>query len=61
MGVGTESPYNAIFGRPLQPTFGAIPSIPNLAMKFATPAGVRVAKGNQEATKTYYLQQIHLG
>ncbi|KAK8918452.1 hypothetical protein KSP39_PZI021230 [Platanthera zijinensis] len=38
--INSRSACNAIFGRPIQSTFGAIPSIPHLAMKFPTPGGV---------------------
>ncbi|KAK8916103.1 hypothetical protein KSP39_PZI022296 [Platanthera zijinensis] len=55
--VDTESPYNAIVGRPLQTAFQAVPSIPHLAMKFVTPAGVGVVRGFQDMARSCYLHQ----
>ncbi|KAK8947193.1 hypothetical protein KSP39_PZI006962 [Platanthera zijinensis] len=55
--VNSSSAYNAIFGRPVQTIFKAIPSIPHLAMKFPTPGGIGVVRGNQEAAKNCYSRQ----
>ncbi|KAK8913989.1 hypothetical protein KSP39_PZI024103 [Platanthera zijinensis] len=55
--VDSSSAYNAIFGRPVQTTFKAIPSIPHLAMKFPTPGGIGVVRGNQEAARSCYSKQ----
>ncbi|KAK8942426.1 hypothetical protein KSP39_PZI008890 [Platanthera zijinensis] len=55
--VDSNSAYNAIFGRPVQTTFKAIPSIPHLAMKFPTPGGIGIVRGNQEATRSCYSKQ----
>ncbi|KAK8944344.1 hypothetical protein KSP39_PZI008164 [Platanthera zijinensis] len=52
--VDSSSAYNAIFGRPIQTIFKAIPSIPHLAMKFPTPGGIGVVRGNQEAANNCY-------
>ncbi|GAV65859.1 hypothetical protein CFOL_v3_09373 [Cephalotus follicularis] len=47
--------YNVILGRASQATPKAVVFIPHLKMKFPTPGGVRVARGDQfaEITKAY--------
>ncbi|KAK8955331.1 hypothetical protein KSP40_PGU013836 [Platanthera guangdongensis] len=50
--VDSSSAYNAIFGRPVQSIFKAIPSIPHLAMKFPTTRGISVVRGNQDESAT---------
>ncbi|KAK8928780.1 hypothetical protein KSP39_PZI017671 [Platanthera zijinensis] len=57
--VESSSAYNVIFGRPVQTTFKSISSIPHLAMKFPTPGGIGVVRGNQEAAKNCYSKQAH--
>jgi hypothetical protein len=48
--------YNAIFGRTALNELKAITSTPHLSMKFPTPEGVGVAKGDQrEARRCYNL------
>ncbi|KAK8921231.1 hypothetical protein KSP39_PZI020106 [Platanthera zijinensis] len=41
----------------LQTTFKAISSIPHLVLKFPTPGGTRIVRGNQEAAKNFYSKQ----
>ncbi|KAK8944708.1 hypothetical protein KSP39_PZI007776 [Platanthera zijinensis] len=55
--INSSSTYDAIFGRPVQSTFGAISSIPHLTMKFPTPRGVGVVRGDQEEAHAYYARQ----
>ncbi|KAK8937895.1 hypothetical protein KSP40_PGU013440 [Platanthera guangdongensis] len=50
--IDSSLPYNAIFGRPIQSVFKAIPLIPHLAMKFPTSGGTGVVRGNQEVART---------
>jgi hypothetical protein len=54
--VDRASPYNAIFGRTALNKLKAITSTPHLSMKFPTPKGVGVVKGDQrEARRCYNL------
>ncbi|KAK8969358.1 hypothetical protein KSP40_PGU017073 [Platanthera guangdongensis] len=55
--IDSSSAYNAIFGRPIQTIFKAVPSIPHFAMKFPTTGGTGVVRGNQEAVRIYYSKQ----
>ncbi|KAI0492416.1 hypothetical protein KFK09_026687 [Dendrobium nobile] len=55
--VKSESAYNAIFGRPLQIIFGAIASISHLKLKFSTPSGIRIVRGDQQVAQLCYLRQ----
>ncbi|GKV18409.1 hypothetical protein SLEP1_g28797 [Rubroshorea leprosula] len=52
--VKMESAFNAILGRATLYELKAVISQPHLCMKFPTPQGVGVLKGNQKMAKTYY-------
>ncbi|PKU62402.1 hypothetical protein MA16_Dca028415 [Dendrobium catenatum] len=55
--VKSESAYNAIFGRPLQTIFGVVASIPHLKLKFPTPSGIGIVRGDQQVAQSCYLRQ----
>ncbi|KAK8970934.1 hypothetical protein KSP40_PGU011164 [Platanthera guangdongensis] len=55
--IDSSSAYNTIFGRPVQSTFRAIQSVLHLAMKFRTPGGVGVVRGDQEEAHACYASQ----
>ncbi|KAI0519511.1 hypothetical protein KFK09_006960 [Dendrobium nobile] len=55
--VKSESAYNAIFGRPLQAIFGIVASVPHLKLKFLTPTGVSIVRGDQQIAQSCYLRQ----
>ncbi|GKV15552.1 hypothetical protein SLEP1_g26334 [Rubroshorea leprosula] len=52
--VKMESAFNAILGRATLCNLKAVISQPHLCMKFPTPQGVGVLKGNQKMARAYY-------
>ncbi|GKV46509.1 hypothetical protein SLEP1_g53490 [Rubroshorea leprosula] len=52
--VKMESAYNAIIGRATLCKLKAVISQPHLCMKFPTPQGIRMLKGNQKMARAYY-------
>ncbi|GKV01527.1 hypothetical protein SLEP1_g14076 [Rubroshorea leprosula] len=52
--VKMESAFNAILGRATLCELKAVISQPHLCMKFPTPQGVGVLKGNQRMARAYY-------
>ncbi|GKV49513.1 hypothetical protein SLEP1_g56262 [Rubroshorea leprosula] len=54
MVVKMESAFNAILGRATLCELKAVISQPHLCMKFPTPQGVGVLKGNQRMARAYY-------
>ncbi|GKV29735.1 hypothetical protein SLEP1_g38636 [Rubroshorea leprosula] len=52
--VKMESAFNAILGRAILCELKAVISQPHLCMKFPTPQGVGVLKGNQKMARTCY-------
>ena len=52
--VDIKSAYNLIIGRPLLVSLGAISSIRHLTLKFPTPRGVGIVRGDQLAAREYY-------
>ncbi|CAL1413287.1 unnamed protein product [Linum trigynum] len=53
------SAYNAILGRPFLARFGAVASTCHQAMKFQTPQGMGIARGDAKAAKACYAATIH--
>ncbi|KAK8923428.1 hypothetical protein KSP39_PZI019052 [Platanthera zijinensis] len=56
--IDSSSTYNAIFGRPVQSIFRAIPTSPHLAMKFLTIRGVGVIHRVKEESYACYSKQV---
>ena len=52
--VDIKSAYNLIIGRPLLASLGAISSIRHLTLKFPTPRGVGIVRGDQLAARECY-------
>ncbi|KAI0503865.1 hypothetical protein KFK09_014808 [Dendrobium nobile] len=53
----SESAYNAIFGRPLQSIFRIVASISHFRLKFLTPSGTGVVRGDQQEAQSCDLRQ----
>ena len=58
MMVKGRSYYNAIIGRPTFVAMKAVTSIYHICLKFPTPRGVRVMRGNQYETRMYYTTSV---
>ena len=52
--VDIKSAYNLIIGRPLLASLGAISSIRYLTLKFPTPRGIGIVRGDQLAAQECY-------
>ena len=52
--VEIKSAYNLIIGRPLLASLGAISSIRHLTLKFPTPRGVGIVRGDKLAARECY-------
>lgn len=52
--VDVESEYNMILGRPTLREFRAVVSQPHFCLKFRTPDGVGVVRGDQEVARRFY-------
>ena len=58
MVVKGRSSYNAILGRPTLVAMKAITSIYHLCLKFPTPGGVGVLRGNQYEARMCYTTSV---
>ena len=61
MVVKGRSSYNAILGRPTLVAMKAVTSIYHLCLKFPTPRGVRVVRGNQYEARMCYTTSVRSG
>ena len=61
MVVKGRSSYNAILGRPTLVAMKAVISIYHLCLKFLTPRGVRVIRGNQYEARGVLYNQRQVG
>ena len=52
--VDSQSAYNMILGRPWIHDMGAVPSTLHQMVKFPTPWGIRIIKGDQENSRSCY-------
>lgn len=52
--IDTPSAYNALLGRPILVRLGGVTSVRHLAMKFPTPRGTGMIRGDQIAVREYY-------
>ncbi|KAF2546687.1 hypothetical protein F2Q70_00022096 [Brassica cretica] len=52
--VDSQSAYNMILGRPWIHDMGAVPSTLHQMVKFPTPCGIRIIKGDQENSRSCY-------
>jgi len=52
--VDCQSAYNMILGRPWIHDIGAVPSTLHQMVKFPTPWGIRIIKGDQENSRSCY-------
>ncbi|XP_048605714.1 uncharacterized protein LOC106356361 [Brassica napus] len=52
--VDSQSAYNMILGRPWIHDMGAVPSTLHQMVKFPTPWGIRIIKGDQEISRSCY-------
>lgn len=51
-------PYNIILGQPTLSAFEMVPFMIYLKAKFLNPTGIGICKGNEEATRTLYIQTL---
>ena len=58
MVVKGRSSYNAILGRPTLVAMRAVTSIYHLCLKFPTPGGVGVIRGNQYEARMCYTMSV---
>ena len=58
MVVKTRSSYNAILGRPTLVAMKVVTSIYHLCLKFPTPRGIRVVRGNHYDARMCYTTSI---
>ena len=58
MVVKGRSSYNAILGRPILVAMRAVTSIYHLCLKFPTPSGVGVIRGNRYEARTCYTTSV---
>ena len=56
--VDVPSVYNVILGRPTLNQARAVVSTYNLVIKFPTPQGTEVLKGNQATAKSCYVTSL---
>ena len=56
--VKGRSSYNAILGRPVLVAMRAVTSIYHLCLKFPTPSGVEVVRGNQYEARMCYTSSV---
>ncbi|XP_057723638.1 uncharacterized protein LOC130939561 [Arachis stenosperma] len=52
--------YNSLIGRTMLNRLGAVVSIPHLCMKFPTPKGIAMVRGDQKLAKKCYNESLNL-
>ncbi|XP_072052087.1 uncharacterized protein [Arachis hypogaea] len=58
--VNVSSTYNAFIGRTTLNKLAAVVSTPHLCMKFPTPEGIAIVKGDQKLTRRCYNESLNL-
>ncbi|XP_022152029.1 uncharacterized protein LOC111019838 [Momordica charantia] len=56
--IDGRSAYNAIFGRPIIHSFRAVPSTLHQVLKYSTPHGVGIVRGEQTASRECYASAL---
>ena len=59
--VEAPSTYNVILGRPTLNQARAVVSTHSLVIKFLTPKGTEILKGDQATARSFYVTSLHRG